>query len=284
VLHYASPSVGTIVRVASLRRPDLVLRCTSYPNVVVDERVLSPVFDLIAPPSRMLALLVLEGEMFVETGGRTIRASAGNGIMLEAKLLASARHEKTTTLELEWNAPETAPPESLRPFDVDRAAAIATELSAPGSQRALLERSFALCRELGVPLGHEIDRLEGSPTDRDRRIACAMEEQLAHLSSRATTFHLGESAKLSPRQLQRLLQDFNSRYGISARTWRDTRNRWRVQIAAVMLSVPELSIAAIAKEVGYASGNALARALVNAGLPSPVELRHRLLGTPACRG
>ena len=77
-----------------------------------------------------------------------------------------------------------------------------------------------------------------------------MQEQLAHLSSRATTVHLGDSAQLSPRQLQRLVEEFNSRYGINAGNWRDTRNRWRVQIAAVMLSLPQLTVADVAEVPG----------------------------------
>src|SRR5207247_10871674 len=67
---------------------------------------------------------------------------------------------------------------------------VATSLIHPVPQRPLFEKAFALFREAGTPLEPSIDALEGSPTDRDRRIALAMSEQLEHLSSRATTLHL----------------------------------------------------------------------------------------------
>ena len=76
---------------------------------------------------------------------------------------------------------------------------------------------------------------------------------------------------------KRQIQDFNRRYGLNAGNWRDTRNRWRLQTAVLLLSVPSLSIAEIAAKVGYRSPNALARAFAKVGFPAPAELRQELL-------
>lgn len=84
---------------------------------------------------------------------------------------------------------------------------------------------------------------------------------------------LGEIAGLSTRHMQRIYAQFCSTYCMDFSSWRDTRNRWRVQLAAVLLSRPELSQTDIAANVGYRSTPALARAFARAGLPSPGELR-----------
>jgi transcriptional regulator GlxA family with amidase domain len=117
----------------------------------------------------------------------------------------------------------------------------------------------------------------------DLRIAEAIAAQMAHLRSAASAEHLGELAGLSPRQLQRVLADFCKRYRMNASSWRDMRNRYRLQLAIFLLSVPSLSVATIADEVGYASSAALIRALAKAGLPPASELRAELarLGSSA---
>jgi transcriptional regulator GlxA family with amidase domain len=60
-------------------------------------------------------------------------------------------------------------------------------------------------------------------------------------------------------------------------SWRDTRNRWRLQVAAVLLSRTDLSVSDIAEETGYRSPQAMARSFLRAGLPSPSEVRRLLL-------
>lgn len=275
-LRYVSPTLGTVIDNASLRRSDLVLRCTKYHGIVVDERVLTKTFDLVTRPQRMLATLVLEGDLLVDAPEGTLRARRGEGVLHATELMSVTRYDRTTTLELDWVAKEQTSPRVLTSFDVARATEIANELFEPVSQRDLFARAFAFLRETGVPIEEHLDALRGGPTERDVRLGRAMCEQLMHLSSRATTLHLGDTASLSPRQLQRVVTDFNARYGINARNWRDVRNRWRVQIAVVLLSVESMPIESIAREVGYGSASALSRAFASVGFPAPGELRDRI--------
>jgi transcriptional regulator GlxA family with amidase domain len=58
-------------------------------------------------------------------------------------------------------------------------------------------------------------------------------------------------------------------------SWRDLRNRWRVQLAVVLLGNARVRVEDVAREVGYASGPALARALAAHGLPNAREIRRR---------
>jgi transcriptional regulator GlxA family with amidase domain len=169
----------------------------------------------------------------------------------------------------------------LNVVDVDdlvEARGIADALQAAADQRLTLQRGFALFRRLGAPVNLSVDALHGAPDDRDRRLARAMEEQLTHLATRATTLHLGDTAALSPRHTQRLVREFNARHGLNAGNWRDTRNRWRLQTAALLLSCPQVPITDVAKEVGYASVHALARAFATVGFPTPGALRRRVGG------
>ena len=53
---YESPGYGPVADVRALRRPDVVLRRTRYPGVVVDERLLVEVFPTVNHPSRPLVV------------------------------------------------------------------------------------------------------------------------------------------------------------------------------------------------------------------------------------
>jgi AraC-like DNA-binding protein len=54
------------------------------------------------------------------------------------------------------------------------------------------------------------------------------------------------------------------------------RNRYRLQFAIVLASIPDIAVSTIADEVGYSSATALARAFANAGLPAPGAFRDQL--------
>lgn len=272
---FVSKTDGVVIDNGSLRRPDLALRCTKY-GTLVDERVLSKPFEIVTRPNRLCASLVLEGRVFVETPEGVLVAGPGEGVVHPTELLDRTRYEASRTLELDWEATTTRCG-MLRSFDIESASSIGRELFAPRSQRDLFSRAFAFFRDVGAPIDPALDALEGSPTERDHRIGRAVAEQLAHLGSRATAFHLSDATDLSPRQLQRILGDFIERYGLNARSWRDLRNRWRVKVAIVLLAYPDMSLETIAKEVGYGSASALVRAMAAFGLPGPTKLRGRLL-------
>ena len=184
-------------------------------------------------------------------------------------------------LNLEWDPDEAKRPEVpcrlARPA-TDRVMSIAEALLDRGSdQRATLANAFDLFRSIGAPCGLSVEALDGEPTDRDRSFAHAIERQLENLASHESTkLQMSESLHLSERQIHRLFEEFSARFGINARSWRDVRNRWRVQNAALLLSRRELTVADVAREVGYTSPNALARAFSKSGFPSPAVIRDRM--------
>lgn len=273
---YSSPSAGLILEVSSLRRPEFALRSTTYRNVVVDERLLTASFPFVSPSSRVIAAVMMSGVLDIDEGGETLRVGPGEAALLGVSSMRRTRWERAVYVDLEW-APRAssaraagAKPTRLRTPERDRVAKLAAALADRSSdQRATLADAFDLFRSIGAPLELSVEALEGEPTDRDRGLALAIEEQLQHLSSRATTLHISDSMRLSPRQIHRLVEEFCTRYGMNATNWRDARNRFRLQFAALLLSVPGTTVATIAAEVGYASPNALARAFAKAGFPPP---------------
>jgi AraC-like DNA-binding protein len=281
VHRYETSTVGLVAESCSLRRQEFALRRTCYRRIVVDERMLSDSFPLLQPPSRLQVFVLLEGKLRLEHDGLVWDVAPGEAWLVGTSMQTGARFEDATFLDLEWtspHAPSIVRPTRLKSPHPDEARRVARALErVPPSQLALLDDTFELLRGAGAPIELTAQVLLGGPSERDRRIARAMEEQLSSLRTKASALHLGDDAKLSPRQLQRLVHEFNLRYGMNAGNWRDTRNRWRVQIAAVLLSRRELTVRAIAEEVGYGNAASLARAFAIAGFPAPIELRERLL-------
>ncbi len=224
---------------------------------------------------------MLEGVLDVGDEGALTRVLPGQAVLFDISYLPKTRWNDVVYLDITWNvAPELLPqsPKLLRAPNMKQVSSVVEGLGTRSAdQRRTLASAFELFRSLGAPLELDVDALDGEPSERDRKLAGAMEHQMAHLASRATTIELGDVMKLSERQVHRIVEDFNLRYGFNAGNWRDTRNRWRVQLAVSLLSLRETTVAAVAKEVGYASPNALARAFAKAGLPPPGLVREHLL-------
>ena len=276
---YASARHGLVVEVFSLRRPELVLRCTDYPGVIVDERVLTRAFPSVGRVTRPIIYVPLRGRMILDRDGTKVVVLPGQALIASEQAHIVPRCEDTHYLDLEWEpgfaGSERPATTEVRKVDLDRAHELASRLREDASpQTGPLDFAFDLFRSLGAPLGGlSASALEGAPSAGDQRLARALEEQLSHLREQPMTVDVARQTGLSPRQLQRTIAAFHERYGFNARTWRDARNRWRVQIAAVLFSHAEATAKEVAEEVGYRSATALARAFALAGLPPPREVQ-----------
>lgn len=263
------------VSVHSLRRTDVRARLTHYDGVVVDERILTPRFPAVLGPDRVQVFLLLEGAVTLHLDTPVV-LSPGDAWQMPRLAIHRGRFERARFLEVDW-ASETSL--SVARLGASPAlVALANELgSVPnegGAQRSYLDRLLRTLADLGAPVPPAVRALDASaPTARDLRLGTAVTEQFAHLVREATVPHFSEDAALSGRQLQRVVADFHRRYGLNATNWRDTRNRWRIQVAVVLLSVPALSVGDIAAEVGFSDSTALARAFARWSLLSPRELR-----------
>lgn len=84
-------------------------------------------------------------------------------------------------------------------------------------------------------------------------------------------------AVLSTRQAERLLQQLSEQRLMQYTRWRSGLLQLRLGLAALLLSVPELTVKQVADEVGYRNAEALANALHAAGLPaaSVIKAAHK---------
>jgi AraC-like DNA-binding protein len=269
-----------LVRADALRRADLVLRATTYEGVVVDERVLTRAFPWIGA-RHALALIMLRGRVLLEGA----YFGPGDVLLMRPDLQAVMRFEETAFLDLEWasDAPPTHTCVRITPNMLERATHLATRMRAREFEtRALLTEALDVFDAVGgLPPRPQMDELIGGPSARDIAVAEALRDAFSNFDTELDTTHLCERIGISPRQLQRILVDFGRTYGLSLTGWRELRNRWRVQLAAVLCGRTELTVQDIAQEVGFASAQALTRALTKAGLPAPGRLRELLAYEPS---
>ncbi len=279
---FALSSGEQVFAVATLRRSEFVLRYTTSRDVIADEGLIARSFPRVTEPSRLVAVVVVGGLIELDEGGRL---GPGDAILVAPSALGRSRSRDACHLDLEWGVEEgRAPPITPRRLErppMEQVTRIGDALlDRRSDQRPLLASAFELFRSIGAPITLSVDALDGEPSDRDRRLARAMEAQVENLTSAvATKFDMGESIGLSERQINRIVSDFHARYHVNAASYRDARNRWRIQNAALLLSRPTLTVAEVAREVGYASANALARAFAKTGFPPPAVLRERLAQT-----
>ncbi|HSO33500.1 MAG TPA: helix-turn-helix domain-containing protein [Labilithrix sp.] len=279
-LRHESRSTARTIEVVALRRPEVTLRRTDYRGFVIDERLLTQPFPWVVPKApRLQAMICVSGRALWED----LVLQPFELALMRPEHVAFARLEDFCFVDLEWVCDAATRDGIVRParlgaLERSKVEGLAAAIGdASRDQRELFGSTFSLLGQAGVPLGDlAVAGLQGGPTKRDERISVALEAQLANLATRADATTLGELAALSPRQLQRALRDFSERYGVNSGNWRDVRNRLRLQIAAALLSVEEVSVSDIAAEVGYASAPALARAFAAIGFPTPTALRQAL--------
>lgn len=290
VLSFVPRVANARVEVLAARRPEVVLRRTRYSGLVVDERLLSRAYPDVEYPDRRQVIILLDGAMRLGAarGLPALELRPGDALALAPRELARARLENATFLDLEWTAAggeADAASRLLGRVDRRRATRVGARLAAgPGDDRVLFSEAFSLFASVGATLGSlDAHTLSGSPSARDLRLARAISAQLADLRTGATTIGMSEIATLSPRQLQRAIAEYCRRYSINSASWRDYRNRLRVQIAMALLSLPSLAVRTVANEVGYRSAAALARALAALGLPPPQEVRAEIARLAAIR-
>ncbi len=273
-LRFVSRATPCRVSAISLRRPELAVRRTDYVSAIVDERILTRAFPWIGESQRWIALAVLRGR--VEWSA--VRALPGDVVLLRLEDMAKGRFVDASFLELEWRPDEGVP---LPGPVLVRAGASGFEVLGAHLEddhadvRETLRRAFEIFAASGISHGLSVEKLVGGPNEDDVAFVRALDAQFATLATAADTDRLGEALGLSPRQVQRRFADYACKMHISALSWRDLRNRWRVQLAVVLLGNAGVRVEEVAEEVGYASAPALARALAAHGLPNARDIRRR---------
>lgn len=263
-------------------------------NVISEDALLVRGFDRRGAVGRPVATLLFEGRARVRVPGHDRALSPGDLCVIASKgeVLMRQEGERYATLVVEWapgvfgDRPLEAisvrrpPPEMTAPLR-----ALAAALSdAPAADDVDIAGAWAALRALGVPL-HERDAagLTEPIAPPILRLAGALDQLQSNLRGAPMMVDLEAALGLSSRQINRVVQEFNERYGFNAAGWRDTRNRWRLMMGATLMTAPAASAEAVARAVGFASAATFSRALANVGLPPPGEIANlvRALGDPA---
>jgi AraC-like DNA-binding protein len=108
------------------------------------------------------------------------------------------------------------------------------------------------------------------------RLWSALRPMAERFYSSPTLQEVSTESGISVRQLARDVEEFLTRSRHSDAGWRDTTRRFRLKLAVLGLSAPDVTIAQVADAAGYSSTVAMARAFQDAGLPAPMTVREGL--------
>lgn len=255
-------------------------------NVTSEDALLVRAFDRRGAVGRPVATVLLEGEARMRVPGHDRELEPGALCVLASKANVVMRQEgpRYLSVVIEWaegrfgdrpaeaitvsRAGEAAL-EALRSF-TSRIASAGDDID--GIARALVPVWQAF-RALGVPLADPARARLTEPVEPAiLRLSHALDALQSNLSGVPMMVDLEVALGLSSRQINRVVQEFNERYGFNASGWRDTRNRWRLMMGATLMTAPGATADAVARAVGFASAATFSRALANAGFPPPGEI------------
>jgi AraC-like DNA-binding protein len=252
-------------------------------RVVSEDRLHLRAFERRGMLGRPIVTAVLEGNARIDAYDREVWLGAGEVSAIESKgaiaMRQSRNGERYVALAIEWD------PGSLddgRPtgFETRKlgAAALARlltlaeqltrrDLDAP----AAAELATEILAHLGFPRRSASSLVE-EVSESTRVLAASLDELLSDLRRKPMAVDLHDVLGLSLRQVNRLVLEFNLKYGFNAVGWRDTRGRRRLMMGATLMTAPGATVQAVARAVGYASPTAFARAMALSGLPPPGEV------------
>ncbi len=247
-------------------------------GVVSEDRLSTLAYDRLGKVGRPILTVVLEGSARIEAFGHAEWITVGRASVVEAKgailMRQSRAGERYRALAVEWEAPVSGPrPDGFKtceaPASVLRdAEALAGALRGSTMGADVLDAVHAVASGFGVKLD-----LRDEPTAANVvELSRALDDVLSDMRERPMMVDLHERLGVSERTMNRMVQDFNARFGFNASTWQDARSRRRVLLSAALLTANGATASEVADAMGYASLPSLSRALKQAGMPTPRDI------------
>ena len=209
------------------------------------------------------------------------------GVPAEARLVRRADGSPYVGIEIHvQNEPGKTPAHEPRALDVgaeafEHARAMAEHAS---DDDRFHEATVALLESL---LRAGVIAREGFSYDDDPRFARlwqAIRPMVERMYTSPTLQEVGVEIGLSERQLERDIEAFLERTPGLGDGWRDATRRLRLRLALLLSSAPGVTIAEVARRVGYSNATAMRRAFQEAGLAAPSEIQRTLRGEAGLRG
>ena len=263
-----APKLGAWLSNTALVHTRLRLHAVDNGRVVNEDVLLVRAYARAGRIERPVITILLEGEARVTAYGKHIWMKPGDVVAVASKGEIQMRQagERFASMAFEWD-PEFVGerPDALVQFKAG------AQLPARGGRHGGRARREHRDR----PDRAEARRRARRPRRRRGELEdpAALTDALFSLSSslegQPMMLDLESRLELSTRQLNRLIADYNARYGFNAGGWIDTRNRRRLMFGATFMTVPGATAKDVAQLVGYQSASAFTRALKTAGLPPP---------------
>ena len=251
-------------------------------NVVSEDALALGPFDRQGHLARPILTVLLQGTARISAHGKTAWLAPGDVVAMDSKAPIVMRQEGAPYMAIafEWDDGGLG----ARPAAFTRGTLGATELrAAHGIWNDIVEGSAdartAVSLSSVVGLGLDLrpgEALDEDPLETHVRLSLALDACFSNLRVQPMIADLERDLALSTRHLNRLVLDFNTKYGFNATGWRDARNRRRLLVGASLMTSPGATAEGVAREVGYQSLSAFTKALTDAGFPPPSAIAARV--------
>ncbi len=280
-----APSLSASLSNAAVIHTRLRLHAVENERVVNEDALLMRAYERTGWLERPVVTVLLEGEARVSAHGRHVWMEPGDVVAVDSKGEVRMRQAgaRFASLAFEWEpgfvGRRGAPVERWR-ADGDvraRLADVWRGVRGDGDPAELVASLLSALSELGAPLDRASAAALGEPPiAHAQEVTRALDHVLSNLGDQPMMLDLQARLRLSTRQLNRVIAEYNERYGFNAAGWIDTRNRRRLMFGATFMTVPGAIAREVAGVVGYRSAAAFARALRTAGLPPPSAIAHEV--------
>jgi len=115
----------------------------------------------------------------------------------------------------------------------------------------------------------------------DRILSDALGASLSMTAGNPAIVDVATVLARAERTARRRLSEIAAEYGLAYPRWQTLRQRWRLALAALMLTLPDVTPDDVRREVAFASTATLCHALRRAGLPSPRGIQRVAASTRA---
>jgi hypothetical protein len=277
----AIPEIDAAVSTMALVHTSYRVHVIHNHAVVCDDDLFLPSMARVGRITRPVLTIILAGRARIRLAGFERWLEAGEVAVLPVKAVVSMRQEGSPfrSIAIEWDAGTLGNSVSITPdtmrldaLSFARVVSLAQTLEActdVATASVIVADILSLLRAYGAPFvsitpGDLIEPVAAPVV----RLARALDLVLSELAQAPALVDLS-TLGLSMRHMNRVITQFNQRYGFNSLGWRDTRNRRRILVGATMMTAPGARTELVARAMGYSSPTGFCHALDLAGLPSP---------------
>ena len=278
------PDSDAFVAMASVRDRRFGICSIRTHGIVTDWGLASELVRYIARQRRSQLSILLEGQGYFASGGRTFSLAPGDAVRSDQSLHDDEGYAGSPAhvLILDWEGDEVLGPEHrgaarlahLAPHDVARLSRRAARMHVtPPREWAL--GTLSMLRALGLAAPHfSLDAEPPAP------LVAKLYGELAtvrqRLSEHPALSEVADTLGVSERQARRAFDDLDRELGVGTAGWREYLADTRLSTAQQLLSIPQLPLARVARLSGFRSATALCHAFAERNGRSPGDLSRRL--------